>query len=409
MATLWLGLWLGVPLLAQAPSEGQALAPTHAAARHALRTKGPEQARAALEVLERGPAADFGLRYLRAIALARLGRTIEAAALANDLERLDPGFEAAEDPELAGLALPRRSGPGQGRMRTVFQLTRPRLFPEGIAVDPATGRTFLSSLGEGGVFVIDRAGKLSPFVTAGEAGPWRTLGLKVDAGRGLLWIASNAGAEKGRPARSAVFAADLKTGTLNHRIPAPEGGKHLLNDLALGADGSVYVSDSEAGTVYRIPAGKGRMEPVLPAGRLDYPNGLVPTLDGKGLLVAAQGPGLFRLNLADATLREIAVPEGLHLQGIDGLTRHGRGLLAVQNGLPPGRVVALELDETETRLRSLRILVAAHAALRGIPTTGDLAGNRYRIIANSQMDLLAKPGATPQPFRVVDVDLMERP
>lgn len=364
---------------------------------------------AALGLLEGAEAeTDPGLLYLKAIALARLGRREEALALAVRLEALDPGFHAATDPEFAALRPGPRPGRPVGALRVISRLALPDLFPEGLAVDPRTGRTFLSSLVRGGVYMLEPDGRARWFLKARRKGPWETLGLKVDAKRRLLWIASRepAGAAGGGR-RCALFAADLDSGRVVRRVSLPRGGKHLLNDLALGTEGTVFVTDSEAGAVYRVPAGTDRFETVLPAGSLPYPNGLVMARDGGALLVAAGGPGLYRVDLADGALRELKLPPGQHLQGIDGLTRVGARLVAVQNGIHPGRVVAVELDPAETEVRGVTVLAAGQPELEGIPTTGDAAGTGFRFIANSQIPLLRERGRPTgaAPFLVAEVAL----
>jgi hypothetical protein len=376
-------------------------------------------AAAALALLE-GPEihGDPGLLYLKAVSLARLGRREAALALTARLEALDPGFHAATDPEFVKLAPPPRKSGSVGTVRTVARLPLPGLFPEGLAVDAMSGRTFVSSLVEGGVLVLEPGRRPRWFLRAQLEGPWETLGLKVDPVRRLLWVASQgrpgrAGLGKGAAERSALFALELDTGRVARRLVLPAPGRHLLNDLALGGDGTVFVTDSEAGTVYRVPPGEDRFEAVLPAGSLIYPNGLVMTKDGAGLLVAASGPGLYRVDLASGSFREVQVPPGLHLQGIDGLTRLGgptgdkSRLVAVQNGIHPGRVALLELDGSETELRAIRVLAAGQTPLEGIPTTGDLAGTAYRFIANSQIPLLRGKGPRPRPkpFLIAEVEL----
>lgn len=290
--------------------------------------------------------------------------------------------------------------------RCVHRLEIPDLYPEGIAVDPGTGRTFLSSLLHGGVLVVAQNGRARWFIPPGPEGPWRTLGLQVDHRRGLLWMASNGGTEQ-EPGDSAVFAADLRSGRILRRIPAPREGAHLLNDLALMADGTVYVTDSRAGTIHRIAQGSSRMEPLLPAGTLRYPNGIVAAKDQKALLVAAGGAGLYRIQRQGGAVRPVAIPPSLEpeaLQGIDGLARRGDRLVAVQNGREPPRIVAFRLDPSETELEELDVLLSNHPVLAGIPTTGAWTGRNFRFIANSQiLGLKTEPRKPSEPFLVMEI------
>lgn len=290
--------------------------------------------------------------------------------------------------------------------RCVHRLEVPDLYPEGIAVDPGTGRTFLSSLLHGGVLVVAGNGRVRWFIAPGPEGPWRTLGLQIDHRRGLLWMASNGGTEQ-EPGASAVFVADLRSGRILRRIPAPQEGAHLLNDLALMADGTVYVTDSRAGTVHRIARGSSRMEPLLPAGILRYPNGIVATRDQKALLVAAGGAGLYRIERKGGVVRPIAIPPPLEPEaflGIDGLARRGDRLVAVQNGREPSRIVAFQLDPSESELKELEVLLSNHPALAGIPTTGAWTGRNFRFIANSQiLGLKAESRKAAEPFLVMEI------
>lgn len=293
--------------------------------------------------------------YLRASAHALAGEPQSALRILADLEAVDPGFEAAVDPHFAALRPPPRRTPPVGQFKVINRLPIRDLFPEGIAVDAVSGRTFISSLLHGGVLLVEPGRQPRWFLSPTSSGPWATLGLKIDQGRKLLWVASKgwpgrSSLQAGAPERSALFAVDLDSGRMCRRVEWRGDGKHLFNDMALASDGSVYVTDSDAGAVYRVPSGEDRFETVLPPGTLDQPNGIVLSRDGRGLLVAAEGPGLYHVSLADGACREIRLPPLVHLQGIDGLTRVGSRLIAIQNGLPPGRIVLLELDEEELML-----------------------------------------------------------
>ncbi|WLT32007.1 hypothetical protein [Geothrix sp. PMB-07] len=406
-------------LLGAETAWGQATAPTkeafrsvYAAISRALDEPDPQAALALLEQHTAVVQKDPGLLYLKAMALTQAGRRSQATTCLRKLEAMDPGFEAATDPAFKALHLKLQRRPVVGSIRIAASLPLPDLFPEGVAVDPTTGRTFLSSLLHGGVLVLERSGAYRWFLEPDPAGPWSTLGLKIDSTRRLLWIASQGtpgrgGLEPGAAEHSALLAADLDTGRVVRRVPCTAPGKHLFNDMALAEDGTVYVTDSEAGTVLRLPPEQDLLEALLPPGTLGYPNGIVLTRDGQGLLVGAQGPGLYRLSLADRGLIDIQIPPGLHLQGIDGLSRYGHKLVGVQNGLAPGRVALLDLNEGETALRSIKVLAAGHPGLRGIPTTGAVVGTAFRFIVNSQITLLEEklPHPAPANFLIADVPL----
>ena len=83
-----------------------------------------------------------------------------------------------------------------------------------------------------------------------------------------------------------VVAIDMKSGRILGRIKI--GGAKFLNDIAVSPDGTVYVSDTIGGTIYRI---KDNTPSIFMQGeQLESPNGLLYR-DGR-LYVAAWGKNL---------------------------------------------------------------------------------------------------------------------
>ena len=164
------------------------------------------------------------------------------------------------------------------RATVAFTLTDPELAPEGIAYDDAHRAVFVGSMAERKIVRIAADGSQRDFATR-EAGLDSVLGLRVDAARGLLWAASNAlsnmpGYSERDAGRAALFAFDLETGALRERIAAPPGPSHLLNDVAIGPDGSAYVTETASGAVDIVRPGATALAAWLPEGTLRYPNGV---------------------------------------------------------------------------------------------------------------------------------------
>jgi hypothetical protein len=190
--------------------------------------------------------------------------------------------------------------------------------------------------------------------------------------------------------RSELTAFALADGRMRRRIEFAAGGEpHLLNDIAIASDGTLYVTDSVAGAVWRVPADRDTFEPVVPAGSLAYPNGIV--LASTGTLLVAHGTGLANIDPASGTITRLPNTPGIPLGGIDGLLADGRTLLAVQNGLGAPRLVAIELDESATRATKLTVLENDPSVLE-IPTTSALFEGALYTIANSQLDALGPEG-----------------
>jgi hypothetical protein len=115
---------------------------------------------------------------------------------------------------------------------------------------------------------------------------------------------------------------DAESGKIIARYDAP--GAKFLNDVAAAPDGTVYVSDSSASTIWRLADGK--LEKWMEGEALKYPNGL--HVAGDKLIIAAWGkPGtsapksepanLLEVSIADKTVRDLG--DGKPIGNLDGL------------------------------------------------------------------------------------------
>jgi sugar lactone lactonase YvrE len=275
--------------------------------------------------------------------------------------------------------------------RAVYVLDEPDLLAEGIAWDAAQRTLFVGSIMRGAIFRLPESGGAQLF--AGGLLP--VLGLRVDAARGLLWAATNA--EPGTPAaadpatsgRSELVALDLRTGTVRRKLSPSDGHKHLLNDVAVGDDGTVYVTDSEGGAVLRA-AGGGDLRTFVPAGALVYPNGIA---FARGRLYVAHSSGLV-IAAPDGSTRAVGLAPGVDPRAVDGLYPCGDGLLGVQSAHRPPRITRFRLDGSGERIVAAQ-LVAKDPDRLPLPTTGALDGPDLLVVANSDVDALGEQGLLP--------------
>jgi hypothetical protein len=122
--------------------------------------------------------------------------------------------------------------------------------------------------------------------------------------------------------RTGVAGIDVAEGAIvaRHAI-APAG---MLNDVAVAPDGTVYVSDSRASTVFRLRDGKA--EPWLSGAQLDGANGL--HVDGSRLVVACSRAGtLVFVDRDTGTVEEIVEVPGT----LDGVESYGEEQLIVSD------------------------------------------------------------------------------
>ena len=160
------------------------------------------------------------------------------------------------------------------------------------------------------------------------------------------------------------------------RFSPPDDGDHAFGDVALGPDGAVYVSDSLSGQVLRLPPGAETLQSLVPAGFLGSPQGIVVAEDGTSLIVADYSSGLHRVSLTDGAVTRLSAPADAVLVGIDGLIPMNGGVLALQNGVQPHRVLRLTLSATQTAVTRVEVLAANLDDLNepstGLALNGDL-------------------------------------
>lgn len=377
-----LALTLSIPLAAQ-----QAQAPPQAP---------PSEVQQFEEILSASPE-HVGMWVEMAAAQARAGNEAEAVKWLEKAAGLGLDFDVADELSYAQVrdtpefkAVAEKIGANRkvvDRSKVAFQVADKELIPEGIAQDPKTGDFFLGSLSKRKIVRIDKNGKASDFKTSGQDGLWDVLGMKVDPVTGTLWVCSAANATAGEAEGSAgLFQLDLKTGKLlaKHVLPGkPE--RHLLNDLAFGAKGEVFVTDSEGRAVHRLRPGKTELEVFIAPGTFIYPNGIASSPDGKKLFVADFTKGISVVDVATGQVRPLPHPERVNVYGIDGLYFHKGDLVAVQNGAGTSRIVRFHLGKTMEAIESEEVLESRNPRF-DIPTTGVMAGNSFYYIANSQLD-----------------------
>lgn len=93
-------------------------------------------------------------------------------------------------------------------------------------------------------------------------------------------------------------------------------GAKFLNDVAIGGDGVVYISDSQTSTFYKFI--KGTFNPLVSDTSFEFPNGIIA--DGK-TLVAGAGNFIIRIDPATGKWEKIIDNTG----GIDGLAKINDG------------------------------------------------------------------------------------
>ena len=347
-----------------------------ARAAHKLSPENPDLRYRVARALVRAGQVDEGLAELDRIAAMSLAYRIEKHP---DFETVaaDPRFVAVRE-KMAKVVTPVEGG------SDVWTLPARDLIVESIAHDSKTGAFFLSMVHARKIVRVDPSGAMRDFVPPQEPG-WGFFGMRADAARRALWVGHDAmphveGFREADKDRGALLRVSLDSGAIEQRFELP--GAHVLADLTVARNGDVWVSDSVGGGIYRVPAGGAALEEVVPPGRLRSPQGLAFSADEKRLFGADYAGGLFVLDVAARRLAPLAHPDNVAVYGIDGLVATPAGLVAVQNGVQPHRLVLLRLDAAGARITSAEILDMNDKVIE--PTHAVVVGGDVTYVATSQ-------------------------
>jgi len=166
-------------------------------------------------------------------------------------------------------------GAGLCSVTTAFAATEvalgDKVFPESIT-SLKDGTLIIGSLGKGLVMrAKPGAAQAEVFIPAGSNGLNAVLGVLADEKSNTLWVCSSSRDGKGEP--TALKAFDLKAGTLKGSYPFG-GETPLCNDIAIGADGTAYATDTRMARVMMLKPGAKQLEEAAKNPLLEGADGL---------------------------------------------------------------------------------------------------------------------------------------
>jgi hypothetical protein len=256
-----------------------------------------------------------------------------------------PDNQKAEQPQIGAAT----SQPPAAQDDAKWAVTEGINAPESVYVDTDDGFIFVSNIG-GAPDQRDGNGYISKLGTDGKviAAQWVT-GLNAPKGlrsyKGSLWTAD----------LDEVVSIDIASGKVASRVKID--GAKFLNDVACGADGTVYVSDTVGSRIYAVKNGKASV--FAEGDDIEYPNGLL--VEGNKLTVAGWGkpeadfttkvPGrLFYLDL-QTKKKTLITPEPFG--NIDGIESDGQGGYVVSDYLA-GKIMHVGADGKSTDVKQLK-------------------------------------------------------
>lgn len=299
------------------------------------------------------------------------------------------------------------------RAELAFTVPDAGLIAEDIDYDPASRSFLITSILEKKIVRLTPDGKVTDF--AQSPSHWPMLALKIDAGRGLVWV-TEVGLDgftivpKDQWGRSAVLCFSLGSGMLVRRV---EGPAHTsLGDLSLAPDGTPIVSDGDGGGLYRLSGD--HLELIDDRDFISpQTSGAVPATSSILVPDYTRGIGLLDLATRKIVWLNSKGSTGAALNGVDGLYYTKGNLILTQNGTSPERVVQFRLDKTLTRVDSEEV-IEQDGSNASDPTHGVVVGDDFYFITNSGWNNLddhgdPKPGSHPTPAHIMRYRLRPTP
>jgi hypothetical protein len=223
-----------------------------------------------------------------------------------------------------------------------------------------------------------------------DAKRWPTMAVSFDPTRKALWVTASAmpgfsGFPKEDSGKAQLLEVDTTSGKVLHRYDPAVNGPAVLGDMSVTADGTVYVTDSVGGGVYRLHGDLETAKLEKIADGLFSPQTPVLAQDGKRLFVADYTMGVAVIDLpaagATAKVSYLPHPENVAVVALDGLYLDGDSLVGIQNGTEPLRIMRLNLNHSQTEITGAEVIEQASERM-GDPTHAVLVNGWFYVSAN---------------------------
>lgn len=269
-------------------------------------------------------------------------------------------------------------------------------FPESLTAT-ADGTLYAGSLTNGGIVrAKPGSSEAEVWIKPGAFGTRSTFGVLADEANGMLWVCSNDASMLGAKGPNEIEGSfvkgfDLKTGEGRISVELPSKPA-ICNDMALGPDKALYVSNTAQPQILRLPFGASKMEIWAQDERLKGGlDGLAFGTDSALYANTFMSGELFRFEVksgAVGKIEKIETPRPLKLP--DGLKSDGSSFLMVEGGGPLSRVAIADGKATLTTIKDF-------AGPTGLARVGDMIW-----VAEGQIVNLVDPslkGQMPKSFQ----------
>lgn len=207
------------------------------------------------------------------------------------------------------------------------------VFPESLTAG-ADGSIYIGSVGLAQIYRVPPGGSAAEvFIAPGTGGMKQIFGVLADDASGTLWACSNelgGGPPGASSGPSALHSFDLASGMARASHAFPQGG--MCNDIAVGAGGEVYATDTPGMQILRLPKDGMALEVWSPAGAFGETGGVldgIAMVGGRVIVNTLRTNKLFAVEVGaqgqagavtELTLSSpVQGPDGMRTLGTDGL------------------------------------------------------------------------------------------
>ena len=300
--------------------------------------------------------------------------------------------------------------PAASAERSEIALPSDRAYPESITAAP-DGTLYVSSPAVGGVWRIKpQTGTVEEWIKPGAFGTRSTLGVLVDSKANLVWVCSNDFSSAGIPGPSSVpgsFVKGFDLASGEGKVSAELPGKATLcNDMVVGPDGSLFVTNSLAPQILKLKPGSNQLEVWLESPEFEQPPQGAPGLDG----IAFGGNGNLYVNtFASGKFFRVEVKDGMAgkitslkpsraLQFPDGLRSTGGQIFVMAEG--GGSVDRVAVNGNDVEITTIKEGIAGPTSVAPVGQTLWVSEGQLPHLFEA-----AKSGPPRLPFRVIGVPM----